>query len=180
MFLSGSVCGDANLRPQPNSVHPPGILILLSPSLRVFREEHGGGLQAGRTRGPGLVSGRSGGGSAGPWAGIAAGAAPALETRECSEGEPCCTTVVSFHFPFPRRAVGCSFPGAGFVRVRLDLPGSLFALGMQKGGGKETQTFLADRCLPVFNTPSFIEALSCLRSLCCVMFLSILTSQPGT
>lgn len=120
---------------------PSRILIPLFPPLGVLREEHGGGFRAGDTRGPGPASGRSGGGSAEPRPGSPPGQPCPWKRGSAARGEPCCTTVVSFHFLFPRWVVGCSFPGAGFVRVRLDLPGPLFALGMQKEGGK-TPDFL--------------------------------------
>lgn len=115
----------------------PCILICLSPSFGVFREERG--RAPGRdTRGPGRRPDGAGSppGQPQPW-----------KPGSAARGEPCCTTVVSFRFPFPGWVVGCSFSGVGFVRVRLGLPGPLFALGMQKPGFLPLFSQLSVACL---------------------------------
>ncbi|XP_057231722.1 small ubiquitin-related modifier 1 isoform X1 [Malurus melanocephalus] len=50
-----------------------------------------------------------------------------------ARGEPSCTTVVSFRFPFVGSVVGCSSAGAGFVRSREAKP-SAEDLGDKKEG----------------------------------------------
>lgn len=114
---------DADLRPRPDSGPLSAcILILFSSSFGVFREQRG--RAPGRdTRGPGRCPDGAGSqpGQPRPW-----------KPGNAARDELCCTTVVSFRFPFPGCVVGWFSPGAGFVRVRLGLPGPLFARGMRK------------------------------------------------
>lgn len=126
MLPSGSVClggcrspASAKLCLQPAT--PPSLCFSPPfPFVQGVSVGARGGLQEGDTRGRGWRPTGARTASQGSGAGSPPGQSWPWKPGSAARGELCCT-FVSFRFPFPICVVGCSCPGAGFVRVRRDL-----------------------------------------------------------